>query len=256
VTSAAGDRWIALEGAANVRDLGGLPAAGGRRVRPGRVLRADSLHRLTRSDTERLEALGLRTVIDLRSRAEVAALPPSPLPAGADTAWMPWRPPRSVPAIVGGIAEMSYVPLGELYEQFVEVNEDHLAAMFAVLADPERHPVIFHCYAGKDRAGIAAAILLDVLGVPDEAIVADYAASDERRGRFGELTAPEGSALGLSEAELTKVNPDLARAPAEQMVAFLRVFRARWGCGEELLRNAGLAAPQVDALRRHLLVGG
>ncbi len=243
--------WVELEGAANVRDLGGLPAADGTRLRPGLVFRGDSPHRWTPADVKRLDSL--RTVIDLRSPQEVDSLAPTPLPPDAEIMLTPWRPPNVVTTIVGGVAEMSFVPLGDLYEQFVEANADYLAAMFATMADPRRLPLLFHCYAGKDRTGITAALLLDVLGSPDEVIVADYAVTDERRDRFTELAASDADVLGFGDVDRSKINPDIVRAPPEQMTDFLARVRRRWGGAEDFLRHAGVSGAQLDALRSNLL---
>lgn len=247
-----GDRWVELDGAANVRELGGLPAADGTHVRPGVVFRGDSPHRWTASDVARWK--GLRTVIDLRSGQEVEMLAPTPLPAGAEVVAAPWRPPNVVTTIVGGVAEMSYVPLGELYEQFVQANEDHLASMFTLMAEPSRLPVLFHCYAGKDRTGISAALLLDLLGSSDEVIVADYVATDERRDRFAALADADALDLGFTKA--VEINPDITRAPAEQMIDFLDRLRRRWGGAEGLLRQAGVSPTHLAALRSNLLAPG
>ena len=253
MTTHADTRDIDLQGAANVRDLGGLRSVDGRAVRSGRVLRGDSLHRLTPDDVSTLAGLGLRTVLDLRSEAEVDRLPATPLPPGAEILHTPWRPPAKVPQILGGIAEMSYLPLAELYESFVEANLDYLATAFRALGAPERHAVLFHCYAGKDRTGITAAILLDVLGVPAEDIVADYAATDSHRERFSVLAAGDAEALDFHLLDRTKINPDLLASPANQMVDFLGLVARRWGSAEGLLRAIGLGDEEISALRANLL---
>jgi len=254
MTTSAATRHIELHGAANVRDLGGLPAGEGRSVAPGRVLRGDSLHRLTAGDVAVLEAVGVRTVLDLRSEAEVERLAATPLPPGAEIVHTPWRPPAKVPQILGGIAEMSYLPLAELYESFVEANLDYLATVFRVILAPERHAVLFHCYAGKDRTGITAAILLDVLGVAADDIVADYAATADNRERFSELAAGDAEALDFHLLDRAKINPDLLGSPANQMADFLAIVARRWGSGEGLLQAIGLSDTEIAALRDNLLV--
>jgi protein-tyrosine phosphatase len=254
MTPHAATRDIALQGAANYRDLGGLRSADGRTVRPGRVLRGDSPHRLTPDDVAVLAAIGVRTVLDMRSEAEVDLLPATPLPAGGEIVHTPWRPPASIPEILGGIAEKRFLPLADLYEWFVDANLDYLATMFRVFAAPERHAVLFHCYAGKDRTGIVAAILLDVLGVPAPDIVADYTATDDHRKRFAELTDSDATELDFHLHDRAKVNPDLIFSPPKQMVDFLAIVARRWGSGEGLVRAAGLDDEQISSLRDNLLV--
>ena len=245
------DRWIRVEGAANVRDLGGLPAAGGvARVKPGMLFRGDSPHRLTAESLKKFG--GLRTFVDLRGEDEVKSLPPTPLPAGAEVVHFPWRPPNVATSVMGGIAEMSYIPIRDLYEQFVEANRDYLARTVELLADPKRLPAYIHCFAGKDRAGITVAVILELLGTPDEAIVADYTMTDEVSDQFNKLIDDELDRMGVSVEERAKINPDIVRAPADQMAAFLDIMRARWGSAEKLVTDAGVGAERIDALRRNL----
>ena len=131
----------------------------------GRVLRGDSPHRLTPKD---VADPGLWWVSN-------GARPAQRCRGGtaAGDAAAPWSGNRAHPVApagqgpsnqLGGIAEISYLPLAELYESFVDANLDYLATAFRVIVAPERHGVLFHCYAGKDRTGITAAVLLDVLG--------------------------------------------------------------------------------------------
>jgi protein-tyrosine phosphatase len=238
MTPHASTRDIALQGAANYRDLGGLRSADGRTLRPGRVLRGDSPHRLTPDDVAVLAGIGVRTVLDMRSEAEVELLPATPLPAGGEIVHTPWRPPASVPEILGGITERRFLPLAELYEWFVDANLDYLATMFRVFADPERHTVLFHCYAGKDRTGI----------------VADYRATDDHRKRFAELTDSDSTELDFHLHDRAKVNPDLIFSPPKQMIDFLAIVARRWGSAEGLVRAAGLSDQEIASLRDSLLV--
>jgi protein-tyrosine phosphatase len=190
--------WIELEGAVNVRDLGGLPTADGAVIRPGALLRSDNLQDLTAADVHRLvRDLGLRNVIDLRSEAEVNLLGPGPLtrePAvtihhlslfteggrftdveadSVDTLdtdkVLPWQSrdetgpesDRSVGHYLGYLAD----------------RPDSIVGALRVL--PSGTSVV-HCAAGKDRTGVVIAFALHVAGVPREEIVADYAATGER----------------------------------------------------------------------------
>src|ERR1700755_234680 len=93
-------RHVALDGAVNVRDIGGYRIAGGPEVVRGRLYRGDSLSQLTNSDVERLDRLGLRTVIDFRTPGEVLIGGSDRLPGALATPQLPVsrrrlrRPPR------------------------------------------------------------------------------------------------------------------------------------------------------------------
>src|ERR1043166_8158977 len=82
-------RTLGLHGAPNTRDLGGLPVAGGRTVRPGLVFRAPALGRLTDEDVAVLAGLGLTDLLDLRHGSEIEMAPPARLPAGPQVAHIP-----------------------------------------------------------------------------------------------------------------------------------------------------------------------
>ncbi|MEV5753268.1 tyrosine-protein phosphatase [Actinoallomurus sp. NPDC052308] len=187
--------WIELEGAVNVRDLGGLPTADGGAIRPGALLRSDNLQDLTPADVHRLVTdLGLRNVVDLRSEAEVNLTGPGPL--------------TDVPTVT--IHHLSLFTEGG---RFTDVEADSLDTekilpwqsreeagpesdrsvghYLGYLADRPDSVVgalrvvpggtsIVHCAAGKDRTGVVVAFALHVAGVPREEIVADYAATGER----------------------------------------------------------------------------
>lgn len=173
-----------LEGAFNFRDLGGLRTRDGRRLRPGRLFRSDTLQALTAADAQRLyDAMGLRGVVDLRLAEEVQAEGRGPLATYSDIRYanapLHMAATENVPA--DQVMERLY--LGCLAPE-VRLTDalQHLEAM----AD---QPVVFHCAAGKDRTGVVAAILLRLLGVADEDIVADYLRSAEPMPRMVERFA-------------------------------------------------------------------
>lgn len=162
---AADARFLDLIGAGNVRDLGGLPAAGGR-TRPGRILRSDFFRTLGRADEEALlEVFGLRTVIDLRTAGEVERHPGPWHERGLDVvrATLPLDPDF----VATGPEDMA-----RLYLEFLDSTP--MAAALAVAIDTERHPLLIHCAAGKDRTGVLVSLLLELAGVERAAIVADY----------------------------------------------------------------------------------
>lgn len=183
---------IELQGAVNVRDLGGFVTAQGRRLAAGRLFRADALHKLTDGDVEVLAGLGLRTVIDFRSPREITGSGPDRLPPGIDHLELPISG-GNITATLGtasGESAGARPDLGEgraaelmrtINRQFV--TEPEYRAAFArtlhLIADPGHDPLLFHCTAGKDRTGWMAAIVLTALDVPREQVLADYLATND-----------------------------------------------------------------------------
>ena len=238
-------RWIPLDGAANVRDLGGYPVGRDGVIRSREIFRGDSPHRLTRSDVERLRAAGIRTRIDLRRDEELIRFGSGPIgQVVAITMHAPLRPTLADP----GSGSQS---LGELYRRYLLESPYELASALRFLADPLQRPALFHCYAGKDRTGVLTALLLSVLGVTDEVIVADYAKTTLVRDAFLALAGEE---LGISrEGELTADSPALAADP-ETMAATLDWLKMTFGSAQSYLEGAGLSSEIIGRLRADLVV--
>ncbi len=169
----AAERRIPFEGITNFRDLGGYRTRSGRWVRWGQVFRSDALHGMSESDRALYDELGLRTVYDLRREVECAERPnPMPSrnlpilsrPAGDDTAV----------TFNGTTGEDGERILLDIYLGHIEHAAAQFGDLFSALADPVALPAVFHCHAGKDRTGLAAALLLAALGVERKAILDDY----------------------------------------------------------------------------------
>jgi len=244
-------RVIALEHIHNLRDLGGYPTADGRRTRWRTLFRADGLHRLSGDDLEDVRALGLRTVVDLRSDRELAErgrFPVAEHPVSyhhvslIDVTW-DQEEATGLELDVAGF-------LLEKYLEILESGEHRLAELFQVLALPEALPAVFHCAAGKDRTGIVAALVLSALGVADDVVVADYALTGEamvRMRRWAEATSPE-----MAEAFRTQPAAHLAAAPGA-MAGVLGVLRDVHGSTRDYLRNVGVSNAVLFDLEDALL---
>jgi protein-tyrosine phosphatase len=241
-----GERHVPFEASFNFRDLGGYETTDGRRVRWGSVYRSDTLHRLNTADLERALEIGIRTVIDLRSAGELERS--GCFGRAGDVAFhhlpleeeIPSDPPdRDVPE----------PPPGELYVEMATAGRAAVANILRVIAEGE-HAIVFHCFAGKDRTGVLAALLLALLGVPDDTIVADYTLSDhalEPAVAWAESNDPEWA------ARMAAFPPWLLRAPHDTMRAFLDVLRQRHGSIDAYLGDAGVEPELIDALRMRLL---
>ena len=171
------DRALPLQGASNFRDLGGYVGHGGRALRWRRLFRSDHLAGLTASDHAVLARLGLTRTFDFRGVDERAATPYA-LPGVAQHS-LSIEPTvvQSMQAMLDQgqslTAATTTALMTELYRNLVNDHSQHWATLFAHLLDTDG-AVVFHCTAGKDRTGLAAALILLALGVPRNVVMQDY----------------------------------------------------------------------------------
>lgn len=170
-------RSLNLTGATNFRDLGGYVGQDGRVVRWRRLFRSDHLAALTPTDLAQLERLGLTRVCDFRGEAERAPLA-CILPGVAvhSLAIEPTVLQRMKEILDAGqslTAHDTVVLMQQTYRAFVVDNSHRFAGLFAHLLESDA-PLVFHCTAGKDRTGFAAALILLALGVPRAVVMQDY----------------------------------------------------------------------------------
>lgn len=254
--NASTERVISLEGASNVRDLGGLRATDGRRTRFGLLYRSDSPGELTATDVAALvDERGLRTVVDLRSPQEAERDGRCPLrEAGLAYANHPLSSDIGVGQVVPELVKGS---LSGHYLGYLGSGAERVVAAARLLADPAHQPALVHCAAGKDRTGTMVAILLDALGVRHSDIVADYALTDANMDEVvarmvRRLTATPGSKPPLSEDRLP---PEVLRARPETMVEFLDQLTTVFGGGAGWLRTHGFTDADLTGFRANFLAG-
>ena len=239
------ERHIALEGAVNFRDLGGYRTDEGRRTRWRVLFRADGLSELTEPDLTVLREIGIRTVVDLRSGEEVEQ---SRFDVRAHPVTFHHFPfVETLPDAEEFARTPGFFPAK--YVQMVEEAAPQIVAALTALADPDALPAVFHCTAGKDRTGLLSALVLSLLGVPEETVVADYALS--------------GAAMSRLRAKLIKKYPDggsviadsdvLFSADPANMVALFAHLRARYGSVGEYAAQVGVPGDVVARLRDALL---
>lgn len=237
-------RVLRLAGADNVRDLGGLPAAGGRRTRTGRIFRGELLPSLLDEDVEILiRRVGLRSVVDLRTRGEVRHEPGRWLEH--DVAWIncPFRLGEFGP-VPGPGADYVAGYLG-----FLAGGPRQILLAVRTLMNPDAQPALFHCAAGKDRTGVLCGLLLDVLGVYREAIALDYAMTfDALPQVFGRLVEIEPYRRTLAGADAADHEPETAT-----MLAFLREVDRLHGGAEAWLIEHGLERGVIERFRSAML---
>lgn len=204
-----------ISSAANFRHVGGYAGHGGRRVVERRIFRSDHLAALTADDARRMAALGLRRILDFRGVAERAAAPCALRDVTVHS--LPIEP--TIVQKLTGLIEAGHALtraevvalMQETYRGFVRDNTPRFAELFSHLLESDQ-PTVFHCTAGKDRTGFAAALVLRALGVSEEDVMRDYLLTNEL------LKPPAASRHGLAPevyAVLWRVQPEFLDAAFE-----------------------------------------
>jgi protein-tyrosine phosphatase len=248
-------RIVPLEGGINFRDLGGYETADGRRVRWGQVYRSARLSELTDGDVARIAALGIRTVVDFR-QSEDASEYPNRLLEGVDYHHLPVFEvnPMSHRRVLLNRHRLLDAFAAMYVSHIVEQGAPVFGALMRLLADESHLPLLFHCTAGKDRTGVAAALILRALGVPRETVVRDYLLTNHSAQIFiDEVNAQIGERnTRLVAAE--QLYPLMAASP-RLIGAALDHIDTRYGGVEPYLRQrAGLSDDTLARLREVLLV--
>jgi protein-tyrosine phosphatase len=278
--------WIELDGVVNMRDLGGMVTADGDLVRPHRMLRSDNLQDLTPGSVRVLvEDIGVSDVVDLRTHVEVAKEGDGPLLAvpgihhhhltlyredtsetgipAAERA-LPWETDerqarelaerdeahrRSHDEFWSEENRRSHDEFwSEHYLSYLATRPDSVVAALRYIASSEG-AVVVHCAAGKDRTGTVVGLALKVAGVPDDLVIADYAASAERVAAImGRLRAKPAYAANLKDKTVAQQSPT-----TDTMRLLLGALDERYGGALGWLGEQGWSEADTEGLRRKLL---
>lgn len=244
------DRWIDLEGCDNVRDLGGLPTTDGRTTRPGVLLRSSTVQLLSPGATTWLTGTyGLRTVLDLRTPKEAASEGRGPLALeDVDYYNIPFVPDQyldpSDPRHEIVIRERRDRDQVDAYLDYITRGPNVLRALRLVATD-QATPLLFHCAAGKDRTGVLAALILDIVGVERDAIVADYLLTNEALPRVVARLESLPTYRGAAKSDVRCKQDTIPRLFAGLDEGFGGA--AAWAI------SAGATPEELDRLRARLL---
>ncbi|MCQ8189851.1 tyrosine-protein phosphatase [Streptomyces rugosispiralis] len=256
-----------LVGVRNFRDLGGLPAADGRRVRPGVLFRSGHLAHATETDTAYLDSLGLHTVFDFRNAADIKLEGPDVTLRGVRNVNLPLSDPADGAGFWTMVREGDLKTLRELLDEgraekrmigsYRSIITTRLVEHGRILRDmaEDSSPVLMHCSAGKDRAGLSIAVTLLALGVDQQVIEADYleSAAAHRRYKIWRKGSPGDRSDPMSPEVMALLLP-LFDARAEYLAAAFTTIEETWGGTERYLAEGlGLAPEQRDRLRERLL---
>lgn len=242
------NRHIPLEGAHNVRDLGGYPTSTGATTRWRSFLRADALYGLSRADVDTLLETGLRTVIDLRSDMEIAYQPSVfASHAAVDYHQIPLFD-RLAPADVM-FREKNISDLSARYIEAVDCCRPAFLKVVDTITGGKDGAVLFNCTAGKDRTGIIAAMLLSLANVDKKVIAQDYALTASLAATLMDHLRSKARARGMDEASSTML---LSSEPGA-MMTFLDHVEARHGGFHRYLLDGNERVEQVDLLRQRII---
>lgn len=260
-------RVLELEGGVNFRDLGGYRTSDGRMVKWEMLYRSGSPVGLTESDMAELSRRGIRSVCDLRSSDERAAQP-SPFAAAAQDDGSLTYYTRDYAMSMGDLGKVlggpeaspatSRAAMMASYAQIPQAQRENFAEMFRLLADG-RTPLAFNCSAGKDRTGIAAALILAALGVPREAVLADYALSDKLVDYREQLQKGAGKSPAyamLARLPYEVVEPLMVSDPAYLETALAELEKQYGSINGFLERELGVTARQRELMRTALTEQG
>jgi protein-tyrosine phosphatase len=257
------ERVIDLDGTSNTRDIGGYVNGDGDVVRWRQILRSDRLSELTPEDFRKLEAIGVKTVIDLRTEREQQRDP---------TVWVGEHPPRILHFPIGDARnewfsaqrrllksnrfteDESLQHMVAAYRMIAEEGAESLRQTMDVVLDSSNWPVLIHCSAGKDRSGVAIALILEALGVDRATIMDDFLLTNEvghARQKAAWLEKERSSTRGLGRGRggpSAEAWFPIVGVEPEMLNAFYADVDEIYGSMEAFLNSVG-----IDAAARHSL---
>ncbi|KKX96172.1 tyrosine-protein phosphatase [Microbacterium sp. Ag1] len=225
---------LVVEGVSNVRDVGGMPAEGGR-IRSGVLLRSGQLSGATTAGAAALRE-SVSHIVDLRDGEEVAAEPTEI--DGPDT--------THLPLFLGSVRSFfeADTSLDDLYLHLLEESGERLVAAIRIIAASGR--TLVHCTVGKDRTGVTVALALSAVGADREAIIADYALTESQLP--AQRTRWIADYLRTQHPEAVHAVALATQSPAPVMRRLLAQVDERWGSAAGYLRAQGMTDDELDAL--------
>lgn len=242
------ERLIPVEGTFNFRDMGGYETSEGTRVKWGLVFRSDNLSRLTDLAMQLVRNMNIGRICDFRSKAEADARPDR-LPERTRIVYL------HLPVASGridGVSAFDKIKRGDTswftddfmlngYLKGLDAHAEIWGRFLTSLAEADGRPLLFHCSAGKDRTGIAAALLLLTLGVPEETVIANHQLSNTCIAGALEDTYNRIREYDVDPGKLAAY----FSAPLECIEALLHHLRRRYGSVDRYwIEQAGLG-PEV-----------
>ncbi|MBA4181529.1 MAG: hypothetical protein C0506_13145 [Anaerolinea sp.] len=241
------------EGIHNFRSIAPYPLRGGGRFRQQAVFRSGALERMTAADAAWLrDSVQLQTVLDLRHPDELLAAPQDHGLAGLVvpiSIFSASQPQAEVIAELNGLHGEGIS--GRRYLHYLKIGGPQFARAFRFFAAEASYPLLVHCTAGKDRTGVLLALVMDVAGVSEEDIAAEYGLSDANVEQLIDYLVATGRVL---EGTREQIRARLA-TPPEKMAEFLSLLREAHGSAAAYLQSQGITVSELEAVRRNLRAG-
>ena len=252
-----------FEGAHNFRDMGGYPLRDGRKVLRGKLFRSDHLGRLTDADQVLLEEVGVRTVVDLRRQEERDEILDRIDNPSVEQVWLPVSAEAADVVSLRRSLERGEMGPEDAVEflrlanrEFVDVFSGAFSDFLHLLLEESRYPLVFHCSAGKDRAGYAAAMTLFALGADEDTVMHDYLATNHITSNY-----VDGLVEGVMEMPIPgmDLNADalrkLMQVERDYLGGAIALIHERFGDVHTYLEDQLGFSPDKRARLRELLSG-
>lgn len=253
----AAERHQPFKGVVNFRDLGGYETADGHRLKWGQVFRSGHLARVAEEDKRLIKRMGIKVICDFRTPGEMEAQPDW-LPEDGSTTYLHYPivhgefdPVEAMESLQKG--DVSWLTEDFIIKRYIQKIDEFpkvWGEILKMLVDPDNRPLVFHCTAGKDRAGACAALILLALGVPEDTIIYDHGLSNVYIADALEKINERIRAMGVDPE---KVAPYFT-APRNAIVTFVDHIRKSYGSASEyLMTRAGLNKKTLELLKKELL---
>ncbi len=227
----------------NCRELGGMPGSDGAVFKKGILLRSGSPSLASKEAYKQMKEFGVRTVIDLRSKAELEHYG-NPFNDGVTHFY-------NIPLFVGDpdseddptMKFLETHPMGEFYVMMVQVLGHEIVDILRIIIKETDGYILFHCAHGKDRTGVVCAILYLLIGASVEDIVLNYKVSYEYAKHF----------LDPLIADRVDNMKHTLRSDAENMVILLNYFKEKYDLNiADYLRENGMKDEEIDLLKARI----
>ena len=250
-------RRIRLDGAANFRDIGGYPTIKHQRVKWRKIFRSGNLASLTENDHKILQKIGIQSICDFRSTAEITRQP-NHLPEKIFLHYLhlpivnkTMEPTEAVTRIMNGDIDW-FTPdfMIKAYIEKVEDFPDTWYLFFENLCQRPFRPLLFHCTAGKDRTGVCAALILLCLDVPEKWVIYDHALSNIYNAEQTKTIRERLRKIGVNPDSLM----DYLTAPKTAIVALIEHINRKYGCTRDyLIQRAKVNPAWIETLEAEMV---
>jgi protein-tyrosine phosphatase len=263
------ERVIELKGTSNTRDIGGYQTGDLRTLRSGQIIRSENLSRLTAGDFQKLEQIGVKTVIDLRTDKEHDKAP---------TVWLGDNPPQFFHFPIGDsqnewftaqrkmmnrnrfTEKQALKHMVEGYRMIADVGPPSYQKLMDVVLDQSNWPILIHCNAGKDRAGIATTLILEALGVDRETIMEEFlltnkiARIEEKAAFLAKESRYSSNGKRSSRSPSASAWFPIVGVQAEMLEAFYVSVDEQYGSMDAFLTELGVDQDARRALTASLII--